>query len=113
VKLREEVRWLGERSAASQQRLCGLMEIAVSSYRYRSARSDAALRERLVELARQKPRWGYRRLHILLTGSGERVNHKRVFGVYRDWRCVEKRGNGWCARVRRSRRCRRRIKNGR
>jgi putative transposase len=84
VKLREEVRWLGEHYQASQQRICGLMEIAVSSYRYRSTRSDAALRERLVELARKKPRFGYRRLHILLTGSGERVNHKRVFRVYRE-----------------------------
>jgi putative transposase len=84
VKLREEVHWLGEQYRASQQRICGLMEIAVSSYRYRSTRSDAALRERLVELARKKPRWGYRRLHILLSGSGERVNHKRVFRVYRE-----------------------------
>lgn len=84
MKLREEVRWLGENYQASQQRFCELMQIAVSSYRYRSTRSDAALRERLVELARKKPRWGYRRLHILLTGSGERVNHKRVFRVYRE-----------------------------
>lgn len=84
MKLREEVRWLGENYQASQQRLCGLMEIAVSSCRYRSTRSDATLRERLVELARKKPRWGYRRLHILLTGSGMRVNHKRVFRVYRE-----------------------------
>ncbi len=65
MKLREEVRWLGENYQASQQRFCELMQIAVSSYRYRSTRSDAALRERLVELARKKPRWGYRRLHIL------------------------------------------------
>lgn len=84
MKLREEVCWLGEQYPASQQRLCGLMQIAVSSYRYRSSRSDAALRERLVELARKKPRWGYRRLHILLSSSGERVNHKRVFRVYRE-----------------------------
>ena len=84
MKLREEVRWLGEQYPVSQQRLCGLMQIAVSSYRYRSTRSDAALRERLVELARKKPRWGYRRLHILLTGSGMSVNHKRVFRVYRE-----------------------------
>ena len=84
MKLREEVRWLGEHYQASRQRICELMQIAVSSYRYRSTRSDAALRERLVELARKKPRWGYRRLHILLTGNGERVNHKRVFRVYRE-----------------------------
>ena len=42
------------------------------------------MRERLVELARKKPRWGYRRLHILLGGIGEPVNHKGVFRVYRE-----------------------------
>ena len=41
------------------------------------------MRERLLDLARKKPRFGYRRLHILL-GGGERVNHKRVFRVYRE-----------------------------
>jgi len=84
VNLREEVRWLRENYAASQQRVCGLLQIAVSSYRYRRTRSDEALRERLVELARKKPRFGYRRLHVLLEGDGERVNHKRVFRVYRE-----------------------------
>ena len=84
VDLREEVRWLKENYQASQQRVCGLMAIAVSSFRYQSTRSDQALRERLVELARQKPRFGYRRLHVLLRGGGEHVNHKRVFRVYRE-----------------------------
>lgn len=84
MNLREEVRWLRENYAASQQRVCGLLQIAVSSYRYRRTRSDEALRERLVELARKKPRFGYRRLHVLLEGDGERVNHKRVFRVYRE-----------------------------
>ena len=37
-----------------------------------------------MELARRKPRFGYRRLHILLDQSGERVNHKRIFRVYRE-----------------------------
>ena len=82
--LRGEVRWLRENYQASQQRVCGLMQIAVSSFRYRTTRSDEALREQLVELARKKPRWGYRRLHILLGDSGARVNHKRVFRVYRE-----------------------------
>jgi putative transposase len=34
--------------------------------RYRSRRDDSALRERSVELAREKPRFGYRRLHVML-----------------------------------------------
>jgi putative transposase len=84
VKLRQEVSWLRENYRVSRQRICGLMEIAVSSYRYRSTRSDATLRAQLVELARKKPRFGYRRLHILLDACGTRVNHKRVFRVYRE-----------------------------
>jgi putative transposase len=84
VGLREEVRWLREQYSASQQRACGLMAIAVSSYRYQSRRSDAALRERLVAAAREQPRWGYRRLQILVAQSGMHVNHKRIYRVYRE-----------------------------
>jgi putative transposase len=39
---------------------------------------------RLVELAREKPRFGYRRLQVLLRRRGEFVNHKRVHRVYRE-----------------------------
>lgn len=60
------------------------MMIAVSSYRYESRRTDEPLRAKLVELAREKPRFGYRRLHVLLRRSGERVNHKRLHRVYRE-----------------------------
>ncbi len=95
VDLREEVRWLRENYQASQQRACGLMAIAVSNFHYQSTRSDQALRERLVELARRKPRFGYRHLHVLLRGSGERVNHKRVFRVYR--KAQEARARGFAA----------------
>src|SRR3989454_12452393 len=60
------------------------MMMAVSSYRYQTRRWDETLRTRLVELAREKPRFGYRRLHVLLRRNGERVNHKRVHRVYRE-----------------------------
>jgi putative transposase len=70
--------------AFSQRRACGLMTVAVSSYRYQTRRSDELLRVKLVELAREKPRFGYRRLHVLLCRSGEAVNHKRVHRVYRE-----------------------------
>ena len=70
--------------AFSERRACGVLRMAVSSYRYRARRSDEGLRARLVELAREKPRFGYRRLHVLLRRSGEGVNHKRVYRVYRE-----------------------------
>jgi len=70
--------------AFTERRACALMRVAVGTYRYRSRRSDAPLRSRLVALAREKPRFGYRRLHVLLERSGERVNHKRLHRVYRE-----------------------------
>ena len=60
------------------------MVMSASSYRYQTGRSDEPLRTQLVELARSKPRYGYRRLHVLLQRGGERVNHKRVHRVYRE-----------------------------
>jgi putative transposase len=44
---------------------------------------DDTLRERLQTLARERPRFGYRRLHVLL-GNEPVVNHKRVFRVYQE-----------------------------
>ena len=70
--------------AFSQRRACRLMTMAVTTYRYRSLRTDEPLRTKLVELAREKPRFGYRRLQVLLQRSGEHVNHKRLHRVYRE-----------------------------
>jgi putative transposase len=84
VDQRADADWLRSKYAASQRRVCGLMGIAVASYYYRTTRSDEPLRTRLVELAREKPRFGYRRLQVLLRRDGEQVNHKRVHRVYRE-----------------------------
>lgn len=80
------MRRLREEFSTSERRICELMEIPRMSYRYRSRREDSGLRERLLELAREKPRYGYRRLHVLLQRheSADRVNQKRVWRVYRD-----------------------------
>jgi len=84
VDQRADASWLRVEYAASERRVCGLVGVAVSSYRYRTTRCDDELRTRLVELAREKPRFGYRRLHVLLLRGGEAVNHKRVHRVYRE-----------------------------
>jgi hypothetical protein len=55
------VRRLVDEFRASERRVCGLMEIPRMSYQYRCRRDDSALRERLLALAREKPRFGYRR----------------------------------------------------
>lgn len=69
--------------AFTERRACRLMKIAVSSFRYRPRRCDTDLREQLRELARERPRFGYRRLHAMLP-AGQRVNHKRVWRIYRE-----------------------------
>lgn len=68
----------------SQRRICELLSVAESSQRYVSRRNDEVLRERLIAAAREKPKWGYRRLQLKLQASGMQVNHKRVYRVYRE-----------------------------
>jgi putative transposase len=84
VDQRADADWLRVTYVVSERRVCGLMGMAVTTYRYRSQRTDEPLRTRLVELARSKPRFGYRRLQVLLQRGGELVNHKRVHRVYRE-----------------------------
>jgi putative transposase len=73
-------------SGMSERHACGLASIAVSSYRYpmRKPGKDAGLREQLKLLAQQYPRYGYRRLCVLVRRGGETANHKRVHRLYRE-----------------------------
>ncbi len=68
----------------SERRACRLLAVDRSSYRYAAVPDwNAELRAKLVELARQKPRFGYRRLHVVLVRRGMVVNVKRVYRLYR------------------------------
>lgn len=74
-----------EKFGLSERRACELNDMDRSSYRYEPGEDrDTELRTRLTELARQKPRFGYRRLGVLLERSGEAVNHKRLFRIYQE-----------------------------
>src|ERR1700676_1444400 len=84
VERRGEVHWLWKHFLVSQRRVCELMGVAEASQRYVTRRDDAELRERLIAAARGKPEGGYRRLQVKLEGQGMRVNHKRVYRVYRE-----------------------------
>ena len=69
----------------SERRACRLLSLARSTYYYQSrAKDDRALRMRLKELAYARPRYGYRRLTVLLQREGWEVNHKRIYRIYRE-----------------------------
>jgi len=67
----------------SERGACKLIGINRASYRYEPQPDrNAELRQELVKLARQKPRYGYRRLHAVLERRGQAVNVKRVYRLY-------------------------------
>jgi putative transposase len=49
------------------------------------------VRERLKALAQERPRFGYKRLHVLLRREGVVVNRKRVYRLYREERLLVRR----------------------
>lgn len=78
----------------SQRRACKLVGLEPKTDRYASRRpKDGDVRAKLRTLAAERRRFGYRRLHILLARQGVKLNHKRLFRLYREeWLGVRKRG---------------------
>jgi putative transposase len=91
---REAVAHLKGAHEMSERRACRVIDCQRMTIRYRSRRpDDPRLRERLVALARERRRFGYRRLLIFLRREDFVVNHKRLFRIYREERLmVRKRG---------------------
>ena len=83
---REVATFFREEFGVSQQRACAMATLQRSTYAYRCQVTDPteALRQRLRELATERPRYGYRRLHVLLVREGHPVNHKRIHKIYRE-----------------------------
>ncbi|WP_300354277.1 IS3 family transposase [uncultured Alcanivorax sp.] len=94
---REAVAHLQACHGMSERRACRVIDADRKSVRYRSTRDDdAGLREKLRELANQRRRFGYRRLHILLRREGIMINRKKTQRLYKE--------EGLAVRRRRSRR---------
>ncbi|PYE51978.1 putative transposase [Deinococcus yavapaiensis KR-236] len=77
------VKFVRDQFGVSLRRACKMLGFHRSTQRYESQKDDAALENKLKQLAVDRPRFGYRRLHVLLRRDGEVVNHKRVYRVYR------------------------------
>ena len=69
----------------SERHACGLLDVCRATVRYQAhRREDGSVRQRLLELAALRKRFGYRRLGLLLRREGMVVNHKRVYRLYRE-----------------------------
>jgi putative transposase len=69
----------------SERQACRFTGFARSTQRYATRRPPRSeLRARLQTLAELRPRWGYRRLHLLLRREGCGVNRKLVQRLYRE-----------------------------
>jgi len=76
----------------SERRACRLVALNRSSYRYEPrADHNVELREELVKLARQKPRYGYQRLHVLLSKRGHAASAQRIYRLYGEERLMVRR----------------------
>jgi putative transposase len=83
---REAVRLLVARGL-SQRRACVLLQLQRSTFGYQARpERHAELTTQLHELARQHPRYGYRRVWALLRRRGRRVNKKQVHRLWKQAR---------------------------
>lgn len=73
-----------ENHGYSERKACQLVGGNRASVRYRSQKPDELLlKEKITEIAHQKRRYGYRRIHILLKRDGIQINHKKLFRIYK------------------------------
>ncbi len=79
----------------SERRACKLVGQHRSVQRYRSRKeNEVDLKDQIKEIAYEKKRFGYRRIHMLLKRTGMKINHKKVYRIYRALGLkVLKRGN--------------------
>jgi len=85
---------LKARHGVSERRACAVIKQKRSSQRYQSRRDDTDLRERLIRLAGERRRFGYRRLAVFVRREGDHSNIKRIHRVYKEAELSVKRRRG-------------------
>jgi len=91
---REAVVHLCNTHEVSQRRACTVLAADRSSVRYNSVRpDDADLRKAIRDVARERRRFGYRRIQVMLEREGIKMNRKKLRRLYREEKLqVRKRG---------------------
>ena len=82
---RQQVAYASTRGL-SQRRACALLRTARSGLGYESSKvtKDRPAVERMVELARQYPRYGYRRIRVFLGRDGHAMSNERAYRLWRN-----------------------------
>lgn len=70
----------------TERRACRVLQISRSTYRYTPIRlpDEDELRSKIIEMAANYGRVGYRKVTYMLRNLGHRVNHKRVERIWRE-----------------------------
>jgi len=79
------VQTLQRNFSVSERRACEVLDQPRSSQRYEGQPKDEDNRliKRILELVRQRPRFGYRRIAVLLRRDGEVINDKRMYRLWK------------------------------
>lgn len=92
---RAAVAHLCETHEVSQRRACAVLAVDRSSIRYAGRRGDdAELRAKIREIAAERRRFGYRRVHVLLERQGVKLNHKKLRRLHTEEKLQVKRRGG-------------------
>ena len=74
-----------DRFGLSERSACSLIDLSRSTFRYKSKdKNDHHIRIRMREIAQEKSRYGYRRIHVILKREGLSINHKKTERIYRE-----------------------------
>jgi len=92
---RKAVVHLMEAHQVSQRRACDVLQVDRSMVRYKSRRvDDTGLRDAIKRVSRERRRFGYRRVHVMIEREGHTVNHKKLRRIYREERLQVRRRGG-------------------
>jgi putative transposase len=95
VVKRKAVVQLMEVFQVSQRRACAVLQVDRSTVRYQSRRSDDVdLRDAIKRVSRERRRFGYRRIHVMVAREGFEVNHKKVRRIYTEEKLQVRRRGG-------------------
>ncbi len=79
------MKYLVQEHKISERKACKIVQLCRSSGRYqikKDAKEDELCR-RIQAIAEERRRFGYRRIGYLLMREGYKINHKRVYRIYK------------------------------